>query len=53
MWSYADRSTPGGNETEALLPALRGDVMESMETDGQAKVACEQHVLRGMAPTSR
>lgn len=43
---YADHCTPGQDESGALLPALVGDVMESMEFYGQAKVACEQHVLR-------
>ena len=47
---YADHSTPGQEEDGALLPALTGDVMESMETYGQAKVACEQHVLRAFGP---
>jgi len=43
---YADHSTPGRDEDGALLPALAGDVMESMEVYGQAKVACEHHVLQ-------
>ena len=43
---YADHSRPGADEETALLPPLEGDVMESMETYGEAKVACEQHVLR-------
>jgi nucleoside-diphosphate-sugar epimerase len=42
---YADHSTPGADESAALLPALDGDVMASMETYGPAKVACERHVL--------
>jgi nucleoside-diphosphate-sugar epimerase len=42
---YADHATPGTDESAELLPPLDGDVMESMETDGQAKVACEQAVL--------
>lgn len=41
---YADHGTPGQDEGAALLPALDGDVMETMETYGEAKVACEQHV---------
>lgn len=41
---YADDSTPGDDESAAVLPALAGDVMETMETYGSAKVACEQHV---------
>lgn len=44
---YADHSIPGQDEDGALLPALESDVMESMETYGHAKVACERHVLRG------
>ena len=32
---YADHSTPGQEEDGALLPALTGDVMESMETYGR------------------
>jgi len=47
---YADHATPGADENVALLPALTGDVMASMETYGQAKVACEQHVLRAFGP---
>ncbi len=47
---YADQSTPGEGETTFLLPALDGDVMESVETYGQAKVACEQHVLEAYGP---
>jgi len=47
---YADHATPGARENVALLPALAGDVMASMDTYGQAKVACEQHVLRAFGP---
>ncbi len=47
---YADHSTPGQQEDGALLPPLAGDVMESMETYGEAKVACEQHVLAAFGP---
>lgn len=47
---YADHSTPGQDEDGELLPALSGDVMESMEAYGQAKVACEQHVLQAFGP---
>jgi len=42
---YADHGTPGADESAALLPPLDGDVMESMDTYGPAKVACERHVL--------
>jgi nucleoside-diphosphate-sugar epimerase len=47
---YADHATPGADENAALLPALAGDVMASMDTYGQAKVACERHVLRAFGP---
>jgi 2'-hydroxyisoflavone reductase len=47
---YADHGTPGQDEGATLLPGLEGDVMESMETYGQAKVACEQHVLDAFGP---
>lgn len=42
---YADSTTIGEDEDAPLLPPLEGDVMESMETYGEAKVACERHVL--------
>ncbi|WP_117000968.1 nitroreductase/quinone reductase family protein [Desertimonas flava] len=45
--AYADHSEPGADESAALLPALASDVMESPETYGEAKVACEQAVLDG------
>ncbi len=44
---YADHGTPGEAEDAPLLPALDDDVMESMDAYGEAKVACEQHVLDG------
>jgi nucleoside-diphosphate-sugar epimerase len=47
---YADHSTPGQDEDGPLLAPLHGDVMESMQTYGEAKVACEQHVVRGLGP---
>jgi nucleoside-diphosphate-sugar epimerase len=47
---YADHSNVGQDENGRLLDALEGDVMESMETYGEAKVACEQHVMRGFGP---
>ena len=40
--AYADHGTPGDDENAALLPPLEGDVMETMATYGEAKVACEQ-----------
>ena len=42
---YADHATLGADESAALLPPLDGDVMESMEAYGEAKVACERHVV--------
>jgi 2'-hydroxyisoflavone reductase len=45
---YADHSTPGAEEDAALLEPLQGDVMETMDSYGEAKVACEHHVLTGM-----
>jgi nucleoside-diphosphate-sugar epimerase len=48
--AYADHSKAGQDENGALLDALEGDVMESMETYGQAKVACEEHVRRAFGP---
>jgi len=50
---YADHATPGTDENAALLPALAGEVMASMDTYGQAKVACEQHALSGFGPGRR
>lgn len=44
---YADTATPGQDESAPLLPALEADVMESEETYGEAKVACEEAVLEG------
>jgi 2'-hydroxyisoflavone reductase len=47
---YADHSRAAQDEDAALLPALEGDVMESMATYGEAKVACEQHALSAFGP---
>lgn len=47
---YADNATLGQDEDGPLLPPLDGDVMESVQTYGQAKVACEQHVWRAFGP---
>jgi len=44
---YADAATPGQDERAPLLAALPGDVMESMESYGEAKVACEDRVRGG------
>lgn len=41
---YADHATPGQDESAPLLPVLDADVMETMESYGEAKVACERHV---------
>jgi nucleoside-diphosphate-sugar epimerase len=41
---YADHATPGQDESAPLLPELDSDVMETMESYGEAKVACERHV---------
>jgi len=43
---YAGHGVMGEDEDAELLPPLGSDVMESMETYGEAKVACEQAVLR-------
>jgi len=42
---YADHATPGQDESAPVLPALEAEAMETMDTYGQAKAACEQHVL--------
>ncbi len=42
---YSDETTVGDDEDGPLKPPLEGDVMESMETYGEAKVACERLVL--------
>ncbi len=47
---YADHSRAGQDENGGLLSALEGDVMPGMAVYGQAKVACEQHVLRSFGP---
>lgn len=41
---YADTVTIGADESAEVLPPLNGDVMESMESYGSAKVACESYV---------
>lgn len=45
--AYADQGPLGQDEDAPLLAPLDGDVMESMENYGEAKVACEQAVLNG------
>ncbi len=47
---YADSTTRGTDESAELLPALDADVMETMESYGSAKVACERFVLDGLGP---
>jgi len=47
---YADHRIPGADEQTPLLPPLRHEVMESMDTYGQAKVACEQRVQQAFEP---
>ena len=47
---YADHRIPGADEEAPLLPPLTGEVMESMDTYGQAKVACEQQVQQAFEP---
>lgn len=42
---YADHATVGLDESAPRLEPLAGDVMESMEGYGEAKVACEDAVL--------
>jgi 2'-hydroxyisoflavone reductase len=48
--AYAAHGTPGDDENAALLPPLDGDVMETMATYGEAKVACEQDVRAAFGP---
>lgn len=47
---YADHRAPGQDESSPLLPPLTGEVMESMAEYGEAKVACEQHLLDAFGP---
>ena len=47
---YADHSLPNRDERASVLPALAGDVLESMDSYGEAKVACERHVERAFGP---
>lgn len=47
---YADHSVRGQDESAPLLPPLVGDVMETMETYGEAKVACERAVQESFGP---
>ena len=45
--AYADQSRLGQDEDAPLMAPLEGDVMETMSTYGEAKVACEQAVVDG------
>ncbi|MGH7641063.1 MAG: oxidoreductase [Candidatus Dormibacteria bacterium] len=47
---YQDNTAVNQDETAPTLQRLEGDVMESLETYGQAKVACETHVLDRFGP---
>ena len=47
---YADQGQPGQDEDAPLLDPLESDVMETMETYGQAKAACEWAVQDGLGP---
>lgn len=47
---YADHSSAGQDEAAPLLNPLEGDVMESMDEYGSAKVACEDHARRAFGP---
>jgi nucleoside-diphosphate-sugar epimerase len=45
---YADHGPLGQDEDAPLLPPLESEVMETMETYGEAKAACEKAVLDGL-----
>lgn len=47
---YADQGPLGQDEDAPLLAPLELDVMETMESYGPAKVACEQAVLQAFGP---
>jgi 2'-hydroxyisoflavone reductase len=47
---YADHATPGADESAELMQPLDGDVMETMDSYGPAKVACERAVLDAFGP---
>ncbi|MGL5928449.1 MAG: NAD-dependent epimerase/dehydratase family protein, partial [Dermatophilaceae bacterium] len=49
---YASFDRLEQDEDAALRAPLHGDVMDDMETYGEAKVACEQAVLAGDAPAT-
>lgn len=43
--AYSDHELLGQDEAASTLPALDAEVMKDMSLYGQAKVACEQHVV--------
>ncbi len=45
--TYADQGPAGQDEDAPLLPPLDADVMDTLESYGPAKVACEQAVVEG------
>jgi 2'-hydroxyisoflavone reductase len=47
---YADHATPGQDESATLLAPLDSDFMTSVQTYGEAKVACERHVITAFGP---
>ncbi len=48
---YRDHGARARDETAALLASLASDVMSSADDYGQAKVACEAHVLDAFGPS--
>lgn len=48
--AYADQGPLGQDEEAPLLAPLESEVMETMESYGPAKVACEQAVLQAFGP---
>ncbi|GAA1347222.1 NAD-dependent epimerase/dehydratase family protein [Arthrobacter roseus] len=47
---YADQGPLGQDEDAPLLAPIESDVMETMDSYGPAKVACEQAVLESFGP---
>lgn len=48
---YADHLLPGQDEAAPLLPALQQAEWQDMALYGQAKRACEEHVLAALGPS--